>query len=129
MKTKCTRLRRAHFHRAAQFVSGTFGNKVKCVISKQQCAVLLIVDYKICPAVLMHFVCSHVYEFVIIALYSKSSLTTNNNRLNNWLSNLALFLYLLFLLPSPSFIPTHSFCLLIVLNIHQSNSWTINSAD
>lgn len=43
----------------------------------------------------MQFVCTLVHEFVIIEHYSKSSLVTDNNRLNNWLSNLAFLCYLL----------------------------------
>lgn len=43
---------------------------VNYVISKQWFAMLLIVDDTICTAVLIQFVCSHVYEFEIIVLYS-----------------------------------------------------------
>ena len=58
------------FHQPAQFVTNAFGSFVNYVISKQWFAALLIVDYKIYTAALIQFVCSHVYEFVIILRYS-----------------------------------------------------------
>lgn len=58
------------FHQPAQFVTSALRSNVNYVISKQWFAVLLIVDYKIYTAVLIQFVCSHVYEFVIIVRYS-----------------------------------------------------------
>lgn len=57
-------------HCRAQFVSSLFSNNVNYVKSKQRFALLLIVDYQIDTAVLMQFVCSHVYDFVIIVHYS-----------------------------------------------------------
>lgn len=58
------------FQLPAQFVTSAFGSNVNYVISKQWFVVLLIVDYKIYTAVLIQFVCAHVYEFVIILRYS-----------------------------------------------------------
>lgn len=63
-------MKRMFFHPPAQFVTSAFGRNMNYVINEQWFAVLLIVDNKIYTAVLIQFVCSHIFEFVIIVRYS-----------------------------------------------------------